>query len=123
MAGTSISCPIRFCASFPRAGARVHLRRFTGLLCLSCSLPPICSFPSANATSQGTARKRLGPGLSVCYINFVSELTQDDPFIAVWGPYPNYDDIARLEYGRMLWRLPEMRARFLRHWTDERHPY
>ena len=53
----------------------------------------------------------------------MSELSQDDPFIAVWGPYPNYDDIARLEYGRMLWRLPEMRARFLRHWTDEPHPY
>ena len=41
----------------------------------------------------------------------------------VWGPYPNYDDIARFEYGRRLWRLPEMRSRFLRHWTDPRHPY
>src|ERR1041384_2655062 len=41
----------------------------------------------------------------------------------VWGPYPNYDDIARFEYGRRLWRLPEMRARLLAHWTDERHPY
>jgi len=39
------------------------------------------------------------------------------------GPYPNYDDIARFEYGRRMWRLPDMRARFLRHWTDERHPY
>jgi hypothetical protein len=41
----------------------------------------------------------------------------------VWGPYPNYDDIARFQYGRMLWRLPDMRARLLRHWTDDRHPY
>ena len=41
----------------------------------------------------------------------------------VWGPYPNYDDIARFEYGRMMWRLPDMRERMLRHWTDERHPY
>ena len=41
----------------------------------------------------------------------------------VWGSYPNYDDIARFEYGRRLWRLPEMRFRLLRHWTDERHPY
>jgi hypothetical protein len=41
----------------------------------------------------------------------------------VWGPYPNYDDIARFEYGRRLWRLPAMRARLLRHWTDPRHPH
>lgn len=41
----------------------------------------------------------------------------------VWGPYPNYDDIARFEYGRRMWRLPEMRARLLAHWLDERHPY
>src|SRR3954463_5745403 len=46
-----------------------------------------------------------------------------DSDASVWGRYPNYDDIARFEYGRMLWRLPEMRARFLSHWMDERHPY
>lgn len=42
---------------------------------------------------------------------------------AIWGDYPNYDDIARFEYGRMLWRCPAMRARLLAHWLDERHPY
>ena len=42
---------------------------------------------------------------------------------AVWGPYPNYDDIARFEYGRLLWRSPQMRSRLLNHWTDARHPY
>jgi hypothetical protein len=42
---------------------------------------------------------------------------------AVWGPYPNYDDIARFDYGRLLWRLAEMRARLLKPWTDERPPY
>jgi hypothetical protein len=41
----------------------------------------------------------------------------------VWGPYPNYDDVARFEYGRRLWRHPDMRARLLAHWLDERHPY
>jgi hypothetical protein len=40
-----------------------------------------------------------------------------------WGKYPNYDDIARFEYGRRMWRLPDMRARLLVHWLDERHPY
>jgi len=37
--------------------------------------------------------------------------------------YPNYDDLARLEYGRLFWRSPEMRGRLLAHWTDSRHPY
>lgn len=41
----------------------------------------------------------------------------------VWGLYPNYDDVARFEYGRRLWRRPAMRARLLGHWTDPRHPY
>ena len=41
----------------------------------------------------------------------------------IWGPYPNYDDVARFEYGRLLWHNPEMRARLLAHWLDERHPY
>jgi hypothetical protein len=46
-----------------------------------------------------------------------------DSDASVWGPYPNYDDISRFEYGRRLWRLPDMRLRFLQHWLDERHPY
>ena len=41
----------------------------------------------------------------------------------VWGPYPNYQDIARFEYGRRLWHLPKMRSRLVAHWTDPRHPY
>lgn len=41
----------------------------------------------------------------------------------VWGEYPNYDDIARFEYGRMFWRKPEYRQHLLDHWLDERHPY
>ena len=47
----------------------------------------------------------------------------DDEFTAIWGAYPNYDDIARFEYGRRMWRRPAMRARLLAHWLDERHPY
>ena len=46
-------------------------------------------------------------------------ITSYDP----WGPYPNYDDIARFEYGRRMWRHADMRARLLAHWLDERHPY
>ena len=41
----------------------------------------------------------------------------------VWGKYPNWDDVARFEYGRRMWRDPEMRTRLLAHWTDERHPH
>ena len=32
-------------------------------------------------------------------------------------------EYAKLEYGRLLWRVPEFRARLLRHWTDPRHPH
>ena len=35
----------------------------------------------------------------------------------------NYDDLARLEYGRLLWRNPRQRVRLLQHWADPRHPY
>ena len=42
---------------------------------------------------------------------------------SVWGPYPNYDDIARLEYGQQMWRHDYMRRRLLAHWRDERHPH
>ena len=41
----------------------------------------------------------------------------------VWGPYANYDDVARFEYGRRLWRSQDMRSRLVRHWTDQRHPH
>jgi hypothetical protein len=50
-------------------------------------------------------------------------IEQQDAVAAVWGAYPNYDDIARFEYGRRFWRLPEMRARLVEHWLDARHPY
>src|SRR5437867_12483916 len=41
----------------------------------------------------------------------------------VWGPYRNYQDEARLQYGRQMWRIAEMRSRLLAHWLDERHPW
>ena len=50
-------------------------------------------------------------------------MSEDTPEDLVWGRYPNYQDIARFEYGRRMWRLPEMRARLIAHWTDQRHPY
>lgn len=52
----------------------------------------------------------------------MNEAAQDETK-TIWGPYPNYDDIARFEYGRMLWRSAEMRLRLLSHWTDARHPH
>jgi hypothetical protein len=53
----------------------------------------------------------------------VSENPTSNNAPEVWGKYPNYDDVARFEYGRRLWKLPEVRARLLQHWLDERHPY
>ena len=32
-------------------------------------------------------------------------------------------EYAKLEYGRLLWRVPEFRERLLRHWRDPRHPH
>jgi len=34
-----------------------------------------------------------------------------------------YQDESRLEYGRRFWLDPLKRARLLRHWLDDRHPY
>lgn len=34
-----------------------------------------------------------------------------------------FQEYAKLEYGRMLWRIPECRERLLRHWRDPRHPH
>jgi hypothetical protein len=42
---------------------------------------------------------------------------------SIWGPYRNYEDEARWQYGRQMWRLPDMRRRLLQHWLDERHPW
>jgi len=53
----------------------------------------------------------------------MSETDQDGQNAEIWGPYASYDDVARFEYGRLLWRQPAMRARLLAHWLDERHPY
>lgn len=39
------------------------------------------------------------------------------------GPYAMLHDLARLEYGRLLWKRSHTRERLLRHWTDPRHPY
>ena len=34
-----------------------------------------------------------------------------------------FQEYAKLEYGRLLWRRPENRERLLRHWRDPRHPH
>ena len=34
------------------------------------------------------------------------------------GKYASYEDLGRLEYGRLLWAKPSTRARLLRHWTS-----
>ena len=33
------------------------------------------------------------------------------------------EDYAKLEYGRLLWRVPAYRERLLHHWRDPRHPH
>ena len=38
------------------------------------------------------------------------------------GQIPDYRDIARFEYGRLLWKNPEARRRLLAHWESQDHP-
>ena len=33
------------------------------------------------------------------------------------------EEYAKLEYGRLLWRVPAYRERLVRHWKDPRHPH
>ena len=40
-----------------------------------------------------------------------------------WGKYPVYKDIARFEYGRLLWKNPSVRQRMLAHWSESKHSY
>jgi len=49
--------------------------------------------------------------------------TAEPGILDVWGPYANYDDIAKLEYGRILWRSPRGRRALLSHWTRTDHPH
>jgi hypothetical protein len=39
------------------------------------------------------------------------------------GRYASYQDLARLEYGRLLWQNPAARIRLLRHWSSPSHPH
>jgi len=39
------------------------------------------------------------------------------------GEYASYDDLGRLEYGRILWANPVSRERLLRHWSSPSHPH
>ena len=47
----------------------------------------------------------------------------DEADLKIWGRYRNYQDEARLEYGRLLWRRSDLRESLLQHWLDERHPW
>jgi len=39
------------------------------------------------------------------------------------GEYASYEDLGRLEYGRILWANPASRERLLRHWSSPSHPH
>lgn len=39
------------------------------------------------------------------------------------GKYASYEDLGRLEYGRILWANPASRERLIRHWTSPSHPH
>ena len=39
------------------------------------------------------------------------------------GKYASYEDLGRLEYGRILWAHPVSRERLTLHWTSPTHPH
>ena len=39
------------------------------------------------------------------------------------GKYASYEDLGRLEYGRILWAHPVSRERLILHWTSPTHPH
>src|SRR5262249_13888201 len=88
----------------------------------SVSAGPLCPETQAQRT-PGPEAGSLGKTSRPAIMALMSETGDREPASAVWGPYPNYDDIARFDYGRRMWRLPDMRSRLLAHWTDPRHPY
>lgn len=44
-----------------------------------------------------------------------------DCFVFINGIH--FQEYAKLEYGRLLWRRPEYRRRLVQHWKDSRHPH
>ncbi len=46
-----------------------------------------------------------------------------DTEMNAFGKYPNYQDIARLEYGRLLWKSAPLKQRLLAHWEHPDHPH
>ena len=46
---------------------------------------------------------------------------ESKPAMFINGIY--FQEYAKLEYGRRLWRSPETWERLLRHWRDPRHPH
>jgi hypothetical protein len=58
-----------------------------------------------------------GPNVSV----YLVKLACYHHFMFVNGIH--VEEYAKLEYGRLLWRVPAYRDRLLRHWHDPRHPH
>ena len=53
----------------------------------------------------------------------IAPVISDEPAATILGPYVPMHDLARLRYGRILWKRPSARERLLRHWSDPQHPY
>jgi hypothetical protein len=53
----------------------------------------------------------------------VGQVNDDVLFLDMFINGIYFQEYAKLEYGRMVWRDPEFRHRLLRHWKDPRHPH
>src|SRR5580700_6742606 len=59
----------------------------------------------------------IGPKASDCLAETVCYI------LAMFVNGIQVEEYAKLEYGRLLWRVPEFRERLLQHWRDPRHPH
>src|ERR1700744_1170043 len=77
-------------------------------------------FDRAEIETQRTSRPgtcRVGQTGGIARLNLSAKIR----CLFVQGIH--FQEYAKLEYGRLLWRVPAYRERLLRHWRDPRHPH
>lgn len=104
--------PVEALRELPAGWEGRATRKAYGRLTVTVPAPEDLLAPKLRWGSRGTSSTPSGPAAWDCCER------GDDAVL-----YVNYDDLARLRYGRLLWRNAELRDRLVRHWTDFRHPY
>jgi len=113
-----LGCQNRCCASFRWIGKTARPQALTATARHSAGTADLL-IPKSSGANREIAHMSLGKARRSA-IDELCELirSNESEDTVVWGPYPNYDDIARLNTARRLLEAPNFRARFLKHWLD-----